>query len=88
MSDMFDVALVQMPGIFDDISHLTSDLNLELSQNFKQVFVVRLIRNVVNVFVSELAFFIDHKKRSLTDAITVAIRSVSSGNFAFGFKIA
>ena len=86
MSELFDVVVVLR--IVTDISHLTSDLCLEFSQNFKQVFVVWLIRNVVNVFVSELAFFIDNKKRPLTDAITLAVRSISSGNFAFGFKIA
>src|SRR5947209_4356136 len=71
--------------------HPTSDSLtslLELSQHLKQVFIVRLIRNVVDVFVSELAFLIDDEECAFGNAVVLTIRTVGFSNFALRMKVA
>ena len=63
-------------------------LLLQLPQHFEQIFIVRLIGNGVDVFVSELAFLIDDEERALGNAVVGTISAVRFGYFAFGMKVA
>src|SRR5688572_25433677 len=71
------------------VRHLTSDFCfLQLPQHLKQLFVVRLIGNVVNVYVRELAFLVDDKYRALGNTIVGTVRAKGFGYFALGMKVA
>src|SRR5688572_25485429 len=80
-----------MPDAEHPPRHLAPDtyhLLLQLPQHLKQLFVVRLIGNVVNVYVGELAFLIDDEYRALRNAVARAIRAEGLSYFAFGMKVA
>ncbi len=47
-----------------------------------------MVGNVVNIFVGELAFFIDNKKSTLADAVAVAIGAVLFCDFSLRMKVA
>lgn len=51
-------APAQVPALNDPVSYL------KLPQHFEQIFIVRLIGNVVNIDEGELAFFIDNEESS------------------------
>src|SRR5262245_39435502 len=63
-------------------------LHLQLPQHFEQLLVVRLIGNVVNIFVGELAFLVDNKERAFGDTVVLPIGTVRFGYFTFGMKVA
>src|ERR1051325_8951418 len=46
---------------------------LQISQDVKDLFVVRLLTDVMDVFVGDFAFFIDHKQGAFTDPIFFAV---------------
>ena len=61
---------------------------LKFPQHFKQILVIGLIGNVVNVDKGELALLIDDEKRALGDAIAGTIGTIRFGYFAFRTKVA
>src|SRR5437660_11293118 len=52
-------------------------IHLQFPQHFKKIFIIRLIGNVVDVFVSKLAFFIHNEERALGYAVILGIRAVA-----------
>ncbi len=67
---------------------MTARLLFKFAKNLKEVFVVRLVCNIVDVHVSELTFLVHNEKSAFRDAIGFTIRAVASRDFAFRMKVA